>query len=133
MSAATKHAAIRAYFASRWTSLGDGTTVVYENLDYTPVTDTAYIVFGIRPVESDWVASGWTDSIGAVVIAAMTPANEGPEAAETLAATVASCLARQSSGGVQFDAATVENIGPDGQGWYQVNVRTPYYYDESTS
>ena len=130
MSAATKHAAIRAYFASRWTSLGDGTTVVYENLDYTPVTDTAYIAFGIRPVESAWVASGWADSIGAVVIAAMTPANAGPEAAETLASTIATCLGRQLDSGVQFDEATVENIGPDGQGWYQVNVRVPWYYQE---
>ena len=132
MSAATKHAAIRAYFASRWTSLGDGTTVVYENLNYTPTTDTAYIAFGIRPVESAWVSPGWADSIGAVVIAAMTPANEGPEAAEELAATIATCLGRQKDSGVQFDQATVENIGPDGQGWYQVNVRAPYYYDEST-
>ena len=132
MSAATKHAAIRAYFASRWTSLGDGTTVVYENLNYTPTTDTAYIAFGIRPVESAWVSPGWADSIGAVVIAAMTPANEGPEAAEELATTIATCLGRQKDSGVQFDQATVENIGPDGQGWYQVNVRAPYFYDEST-
>lgn len=128
MSAATKHAAIRAYFAARWTSLGDGTAVVYENLDYTPTTDTAYIVFGNRPVESAWVSSGWADSIGAVVIAAMTPANEGPEDAETLASTIATCLSRQLDSGVQFDEATVENIGPDGQGWYQVNVRIPWYY-----
>lgn len=133
MSAATKHAAIRAYFSTRWASLGDGTAVVYENLNYKPVTDTAFLVFGIRPVESAWTAPGWADSIGAVVIAAMTPANQGPEAAETLGATIATCLSRQEDSGVQFDEATVENIGPDSQGWYQVNVRTPYWYQESTS
>jgi hypothetical protein len=63
----------------------------------------------------------------------MTPANQGPEAAETLGATVATCLSRQEDSGVQFDQSTVENIGPDSQGNYQVNIRTPYSYDESTS
>jgi len=77
MSAATKHAAIRAYFASRWTSLGDGTTVVYENLDYTPVTDTAYIAFGIRPAWVDCVAveDPWECCDGGGATSGCTPAN----------------------------------------------------------
>ena len=131
MAFTTYSNAIRSYFNTRWSSLGDGTYVVYENLQYEPTIGTPYILLAIRPVESEWVCPGSSDSIGAVSIAVMSPSDAGPEACEALAATAASCLARKTDSGVQFMEATIEPIGPDGAGFYQTNVRVPWWYTEA--
>jgi hypothetical protein len=123
--------AMRSYFETRWAALGDGSMIVFENVEYEPAVGTAYILFAIRPVESEWASPGSSDSIGAVSIAVMSPTDAGPEANETLAAAVASCLARKSDSGVQFMEATIEPIGPDGAGFYQTNVRVPWWYTEA--
>ena len=134
MTFATKATAIRTYFSTRWTSLGDGTIVVYENVEYEPVVGTPFITFEHRPIDSTWVAPGWVDSIGAVLVSVFTPADAGPEAAETLATTAASCLSRQTDSGVQFEEATIqpaENL--DDIGFFRVTLRTPYSYTEVAS
>ena len=123
--------AIRTYLNTRWGTLGDGTALVFENIDYQPTIGTPYILIAIRPIESEWVSPGSSDSIGAVSIAVMSPTDAGPEAGETLATTVASCLARKSDTGVQYMEATIEPIGADGNGFSQINVRVPYFYTES--
>ena len=131
MSYTTWADSIRAYFVSRWTAVGDGTAVIYENLDYEPATGTAYILFGIRPVESEWVAPGSVDSIGAVSFAVFSPSNVGPEAGEATAAAISTALSRKSDSGVQFMEASIDPIGADGDGFYQVNVRSPFYVTEA--
>lgn len=131
MSYSTQADAIRAYFASRWTAVGDGTTIVYENLDYEPQAGTAYVLFGVRPIESAWVSPGSVDSIGAVSFAVLSPSNVGPEAAEGTATAIATALSRQSDSGVQYMEASIDPIGADGNGFYQVNVRVPYFVTES--
>lgn len=129
MSFATAAASVREYFNTRWSAVGDGTAVVYENVSYDPTIGTAYLIFGVRPVESAWVAPGWVDSTGAVVVAVMSPSNAGPEAAETTAALVAQALSRQKDSGIQYYEGSVEPIGQDGQGFYQCNVRVPFTYE----
>jgi hypothetical protein len=125
--------AIRSFFSTQWAANGDGTEVVYENLDYEPVTGTSYILFAVRPSDTRWTTPEWRITLGAVVFAVMAASNEGPESAETLAELVAAQFREQSfsSGSGKFDEPSVEPIGPDGRGWYQVNVRVPWYFHES--
>ena len=124
---------IRTYFDSQWSANGDGTRIVYDNIDYTPVKGTPYIIFGLRPIESTWVTPAWVDTIGFVVCAVMVPQGKGPEAAETLAELIASQLRdKTTAAGVVFLEPSMELINPDEQGWFQVNVRIPFAHLEST-
>jgi hypothetical protein len=125
--------AIRSFFNTKWVANGDGTAIVYENLDYTPVTGTPYILFAVRPSETTWDTPAWRTTIGAVVISVMTEENAGPEATEVLAELAAAQFREQTfdSGAGSFDEPSIEPQGPDGNGWYQANVRIPWLHQET--
>lgn len=124
--------AVRSFFATQWAANGDGTEIVYENLDYDPTIDTPYILFAVRPSETAWDSPDWRSTLGAVVLAVLTPSNAGPEAAETLTELAAAQFRKETflSGEGTFDEPSIEPQGPNGQGWYQVNLRVPFYYQE---
>jgi hypothetical protein len=124
--------AIRVFFSTQWAANGDGTEIVYENVDYKPTTGTGYSLFAVRPSETTWDSPDWRSTLGAVVFAVLSPSNAGPEAAEIRAELIAAQFRKQTflSDAGTFDEPSIEPQGPTGQGWYQVNVRVPFHYQE---
>lgn len=126
--------AIRVHFNTEWTTLGTPAPVAWENVEYEPTTGTSYVQFVIRQVEADWGSPGWADNLGAVIIAVYVPINQGPEVGETLAEQVASCFRNKTfdSDSGWFDLPSAEPIGVY-DGFYQINVRIPWYHQETVS
>jgi hypothetical protein len=93
------------------------------------------VQIAVRQADANWGSSGWADNSGAVVVGVLGVADLGPEPAETLAEQVASCFRNKTfnSGSGWFDLPEMESIGADGSGWYQVNVRIPWYHQETVS
>lgn len=69
-------------------------------------------------------------TIGLLVIQLFAPLDAGSIGVLTEADTVAALFRNWSGQTIVCRAATIENIGNDNLGWYQVNVTVPFHTDE---
>ncbi len=67
---------------------------------------------------------------GVIVIQIFAPLNAGDKDILAMADTVAGIFRNWCGTTVSCGTATVKAIGPDGQGWYQVNVVIRFHRDE---
>jgi hypothetical protein len=129
MSYAAQNLELQARFKAGW---GSTTPVAWPNVSFTPST-AAWVRFTILNGEEARLTFGATlnnfRNTGVVVVSIFSPLNIGT--ADVMAkADAAAAIFRDWCGAtVRCRAATIRDVGPEGQGWYQVNVTIPFQRD----
>lgn len=126
-----QHDQLRARFNSQFSSL----PIAWPNVSFTPPEPkSAWVRFNVIDGEQKQTSIGNTTNnhrnVGLVVIQIFTPDNEGDSLALTTADTIAAIFRNWCGTTVHCRASSVKVIGPDGLGWFQVNVTTPFQRDE---
>jgi hypothetical protein len=134
----TTAAAIRSRFNTQWAG---ATTIAWDNVAFTPPTGTPWVRVSIRPSDAYQASIGTTGARtfrdeGLIFIGVFVPENEGEGEAWTLAESAADIFRGVTAAGVVYsgpagDAPRVEVLGPDGSGWFQVQVRVYYRADQT--
>lgn len=89
-----------------------------------------FVLWG-ESVQAEIISNPRYRSSGAVVVQVFSPAGRGSGNAMTIADTVVSLLRRVRLDGMTFRAPSPVRIGAEMDGWYQVNVNAPMYFDVS--
>lgn len=131
----TAYNEIRTKFNTDWAAR---TPIAWPNVQYTPPDNKSYWgTFTI--VEAPEQDSGTQISLGAttnanryagvIIIQLFAPLNVGDKQILTYADAALNILGNWNGVTVRCRRGTIKNIGSDGQGWYQVNVRVPFIRD----
>jgi hypothetical protein len=108
--------------------------VSWPNTSFTPEPDVTWVKCNIVNGDSFQVTIGSGTNafrhIGLIVIQVFSPLNKGNGEVLALADSIASIFRNWCGTTVSCKAPSVKDIGPDGHGWYQVNVSIPFHRDE---
>ena len=134
MSYVDEHNQIRARFNAEW---ADALPVAWPNKAFTPVTDTPWVRFTIIDNPQYQVEIGNAvktfRNTGLILIQIFADLDDGSTVPLTHADTIAAIFRNWCGTSVKCRAASINNIGSDGNGWYQVNVSIPFVRDELIS
>lgn len=114
---------------TRWTTDGD--------VSFTPPTNAAWVRLNVRSSESEQVSLGNTPRFrhyGVIIFQVFVPITKqgfGARTAYSHADTIAGAFRNVNFGSpvIYCRAPNAINIG-ERDGWYQVNLEVPYYWDE---
>ena len=108
------------------------TEIAYDNTKFTPPT-TSWIRAVLLPVNTENAALGGlcVRQEGIFWIQIFVPLNSNTDEAYTLAAEVSLIFENVQFSGITCGAPDTVRIGDEGRGWYQVNVKVPFYYHDS--
>jgi hypothetical protein len=131
MSYVNEHNQIRARFNTIW---DDTLPVAWPNKAFTPIIDSPWVRLTIidnpqYQVEIGNAAKTFRNT-GLIVVQVFTTLDEGDSVALGHADTIAAIFRNWCGTSVKCRAASIFNIGNDGNGWYQVNVSIPFVRDE---
>lgn len=121
---------IRSHFDTEW---ADETPVDWPNTAFAKPDRDPWIRFRIRPADAgqaDMASSPRFRHDGAVIVQVFVREHTGDGRAKELADKAAAIFRRTTIGSSVFRTPRANDIGPDGRGWYQINVIAPYYRDE---
>jgi len=95
-----------------------------------------WVRFSIVTADNADISPGYRDDMGQVVVQVFGPLNVGAQATEDLAETIAAQFRRRTvtiSGQdrLNFGSVRVKEIGPEEEGWYQVNVLAAFSRKEA--
>jgi hypothetical protein len=126
-------AAVRAHFNTQWNSL---TSIAWPDVPFTPPNAT-WVRFTLKNNAGFQATIGAPGSnmlrrIGVVYIQVFQKEGQGSTDARSKADTAADIFIANGLSGVTFSNVNVRDIGPDGNGWYQVNVSAEYRHDHIT-
>lgn len=127
MTYAAERQSIEGLFQTGW---GSTTPVAWDNVEYTPVSGTAWVDFRIlNGSESAIVISGdQYRNVGLVNINIFTPEGVGSSSARTLADTAAGIFRGVTVDDITFRAPSIRTLGVM-NGWYQTNLSIPFFRD----
>lgn len=135
MSFADERQGIELRFQTGW---GSTTPVKYENVAFTEPKDGPWVFFHIASEDGKQVSLGPVDQVthrhlGVIVIQVFalkdTGTNDGKLLADQAGEIFRSADFRTPAGArIVCKTPSLEVIGV-GQGWYQINVRVPYFRD----
>lgn len=106
------------------------TPIAWPNVDFTPDPGVLWVCPTNKPgeaFEAEVGRDGLSRRTGAFIVQVFAPLENGSGDALEVAATVETAYRRQDIGGVECGEAYSNDIGPDGHGWYQVNVVVPWW------
>ena len=122
---------IENYFRANWTR----TLAVYDNDDTKGKPNESWIRLTIIQnahfSEYDGYFSFSPTTIryrGHIAIQLFVPLNVGHGVMNRLADEISQLLVNRGINGIQLKAPSIQRIGPS-EGWFQVNIITPYYWD----
>lgn len=130
MSFQVEHNELRTRFSQQI-----GTTpVAWPNVAYVPIVGTLWVRFNVVDGESTRTTIGATTnnvrSLGLVIVQIFAPLDKGNAAALAKADAVAAIFRDWCGSTVRCRTPSIKEVGPDGNGWYQVNVSVPFQRDE---
>lgn len=126
----TAHAAISAAIEQRYDTLFTAADKSYENAPYLPGTNSwtrLSVQFG-NPVLMQ-AGGGARRYVGNIVVQVFIKSGAGPRSAYSLADTLAGIFNEAAFGGVVCEVSGVIKVG-ERDGWFQLNVVTPFRFDE---
>lgn len=108
--------------------------IAWDNVSYSPIEGQAWVRFSVQNNLSNFVSVGGPNvkvrKYGIVFVQVFTPEGNGTLLSDQIVDNVVNSLeAEQLTSGFTLQESSVQNIG-NSNGWYQVNVSTPFYYDE---
>lgn len=130
-----ENTAIRTLFNTGW---GSTTRIAYENENFVPETNEAYVAVIVRPDSSSQLELGSSPGVhirhpGLIFVMVFTPPDQGNNAALSLADQAADIFRSQTSsftnGRILYSAPSVTPIGITDEGYFHVNVVIPYVRD----
>lgn len=108
--------------------------IEWPNMTFKPSSDKSWMRFNILDVDTKQITFGDIQNIhrahGLVIVQVFSPLNIGDSEAMTIADAVAKIFRNWCGTTVRCREAAKRVIGPDGHGWYQVNVIVPFQRDE---
>lgn len=126
---------IRAFFATGW---ADATEIAWPDVEFTVPNAETWVRFNCAENDGSQVSMGSPGNnrfrhFGIVTIQVFAPRNQaGADAREKAAAALAVFMGQQTTNGVTFQGCYARQVGNDENGYYQINVFAPFYYDELT-
>lgn len=125
--------ATRAAIAARMATYTDN-PVAQENHEFTPPTDgTPWVRLNIIEGDSDIAGLGGAARLfrntGVIICQVFTQEGKGTKEALDIADVLETLWSGASFNGITCRASSVARVGASG-GWYQVNITTPYYWDD---
>ena len=123
--------AIESRFTTQWAS---ATNIAYDNVDYTPTPDQAFVTLRILPDGSVQASLGDSPLFrhpGIIIVGVFVSQGQGTKIARDFADT-AMAIFRSAPvfSGILCRAPYMEVIG-EKEGWYQIDVIVPFQRDES--
>lgn len=116
----------------RMLALWTTTPIRWDNVEFDPPSDAPWVSFHVLPGRSDK-----TDLInryrswGMVDVQVFVPVGDGSQPAFALADQIAVIWRSVTVGGIIFKTPSVQRVGDTQDGWYQVNLSVPFYWDHS--
>lgn len=123
----------RNYIATKMDAEYATTVVAYDNHEFTPPNDGSSWV-RLTVVEGESNIAGLGDSqrlfrnVGVIICQIFVQDGKGSKAALDIADILETIWGGASFNGITCRASSVTRVGAD-NGWYQVNVSTPYFWD----
>ncbi len=142
MGSVALNIAIEDKFKTAW---GTTTSVRYDNVAFTPPTNTSWLGLEVWDGQSTkariGVGTQLRRAVGTVMISIFAPLNGGSRPARLLADQVSAVFRDVVVSDVTFYEADVSRVGekyytnsgtgvPATSQWYQINVAVPFKYDE---
>lgn len=106
------------------------TPIAWPGTDYMPTAGIAWIRPTNKPGEAfpgEKGQGGLSIRTGSYIVQCFTPDGQGAGEARDMAATIEEGFRRDGIGGVECGEVYSNEIGSDGNGWYQVNVIVPWW------
>jgi len=126
MSWASERASIEGRLSANWAT----TTIAYDNVDFDPPDNAAWIRLNILNGDSGYRAlEGKKRHAGVIILQLFAPKNQGSNTLRGYADTLAGVFEDTSFNDVVCRNASITNVGFN-QEWYQLNVSIPYWRDE---
>lgn len=124
--------AMRAYFHAEW---NDASPVAYDDVPFDKPDGEPWVRFTIKHNEAAQASIGSPGSnrhrrYGMVIAQIFTPEGTGSINARAFADTVMLMFIGKNLDGIHFYNTISREIGPDGSGWYQINVAASFWYDQ---
>lgn len=131
MTFKNEHKDIESRFQTQW---GSTTPVAYDNIEFTPVSGTAYVRLHIStgdqiPVSLGGIGATQYRGVGTISVNIYIPLNIGGQTGKDLADTAAAIFRGQTFSGITCRGAEVTDLG-ERNGWYVYNVSIPFFRDE---
>lgn len=125
---------VQEFFSENFTGV-EAEKIAWDNVSFTPVNGEAWVRVSLQHNISNMVSVGGPNvkirRFGILFVQVFVPEGNGTALAEQIADNVATTLeAKQMDTGLTFQETTKREVGV-GAGWYQVNVSTPFYYDDN--
>ena len=121
---------IRSRFNTQFSSSRPNVEIAWENVHFEPNNGKPWVRFTITEGES--FQSAITPEFrhpGVIIVQVFTPDGQGDGEARAIADDVVSAFQGVTDAGIIYRAGSVNVIGADGNGWYQINVSIPFQYD----
>lgn len=122
-------AAIEQRLANNWSS----TDIAWDNIDYQPTSETAFIRCLVEEVDSRQVSSQTTPChrvVGYIHIMIMVPTNTGTNTARGYADDIAAIFRNANFSDIQCTSPRIERVGDIGE-WFQYSVLIPFWADKA--
>jgi hypothetical protein len=131
-------AEIRAFFEDAWGGASPITPIQWPDVK-KPVPDAqTWVRFTCQETDGRQASIGSPGSnrfrhFGLITIQIFQPEGQASKDARTKATTaLGAFMGAKTDGGIYFYDAYARQVGNDGNGFYQINVIVPFYYDEIT-
>ncbi|MEE7442670.1 phage tail terminator-like protein [Methylobacterium oryzae] len=123
-------AAIRSYFQTGW---ANETKIVFDDEEYTPQAGVPFVRLNIRHTMGDQATIGAPgnnrhEQLGGLTVQIFTPQGNASVRARELTDKAADLFRGKRTSGIRFYETTPREIGPDGNGFYQINVDVRFQY-----
>jgi len=123
---------IRERFNTQWPIEQPSVPFSFQDVEYNPSKDTAWVRCGIITGEQTQVSMGTLRRfrrVGVVAVQIFVPAGSGDGLAKELADSVANIFQGQTINGVIFRGTGLDRVGIDGA-WAVWTASTPYQADD---
>ena len=128
MSYTAQNTAIRSRFNANWTA----TTVKYDNVDFTPAANTAFVELQIVPANEYPASIGNAvlyRNLGIISINIYVPVNTGTAVLNGYCDTVAAIFRGENFSGITCRGASISRLG-EINGRFVANVSIEFFRDE---
>jgi len=134
MSYEAETATLTARFNSVFPGLQPTVSIAWPNAPFTPTTGVPWVRFSIQQAPAEQIGFGSSSvrdrHYGTVFVQVFVPVETAVQTAMQIADDAAAALRRYSTTGLFTRSASIQDVGPTPDGWYQVNVSVPYQRDE---
>lgn len=132
LTEATK--AMRSYFGAQYNNL---TQVRYDDQNAPAANNATWVRFTIKHADGFQASIGSPGSnkfrkVGNIIIQIFQPQGQASIDARAKADVIEAIFRGKDYQGIHFFDVCAQEIGNDGHGWYQINVKVKFQYDSIT-